>query len=120
MIPKPEKRICPYSATEFIPKRSNQIFATNEFRIAFHNNINNTTRKKLSDINNRLAKNYKTLVELVGKNKEIIIHKEFLKGKSFSFKVFTHLIQHEGGFVYGIYDYSFFKIDADNYKITKI
>lgn len=113
------KKICPYSKEEFIPTRNNQIFANKENRVAYHNQINNNFRRQLSDVNKELIHNYKVLIEVLDTKASVTVHEEFLKGKNFSFKVFTHIKEYVEGFTYGIYDCHYFKIDKENYKIIK-
>ena len=80
MLPEKSKRVCKYSNVEFVPKRTNQIFVSKECRIAHHNEMNNTIRKKLSKINNQLIKNYKVLTEIMRGKNESQFHSEFHKG----------------------------------------
>ena len=119
MLYTTEKRVCPYSKLEFIPKRNNQLFAKKEYRIAFHNEIHNSFRRKLSAVNKEIVSSYKTLIEILGERKSVIVHYQFLKGKNFSFKVFTGIRKTDKGLAYELYDTSFLRIDEDNYLITK-
>lgn len=113
------KRICLYSKEEFQPTRNNQIFATKANRVAYHNDLNNEFRRKLSDINKELTQNYKILINVLDNKESVIVHEEFLKGTGFSFKNFTHLKEDSEGYAYGIYECYYLKIDKENYKIIK-
>jgi hypothetical protein len=117
-----EIRTCYYSGQSFIPTRQNQIFASKENRILFHNQINNQLRKRLSFINKQLLLNFRILIEVLDGDYETIVHKEFLLGKGFSFSVFTHLSVSKlsNNYCYSVYEVSYERIDDDNYKITKI
>jgi hypothetical protein len=117
-----EIRICQFSGESFIPKRQNQIFATKENRVLFHNQINNQLRKRLSKINKQLLLNLRILLEVLDDESERVIHKQYLLGKGFSFKVFTHftLSKLSNNYCYCIYEATYERIDDDNYKITKI
>lgn len=119
MLHNREKRVCPYSKTEFIPKRNNQIFATKEYRIAFHNNINGSVRRKLSIVNNQLIKNYKVFDSLLGNDNEVIANKHYLRGAGFSFKNFTHVANNNNSIVYGVYDILFEKLNEEEYLIYR-
>jgi hypothetical protein len=120
MLPEKPKRVCLYSKKEFVPKRSNQIFANKECRIAYHNEISNSIRKSLHEINTRLIKNYKILTEIMKGKREGEFHSEFLRGKGFSFSVHTHIEKLNDKFIYAIYEYSFYKIYNSTYKISRL
>ena len=119
MLQDNKTRICLYSKKAFIPKRENQIFASANNRIAYHNTINNAFRKKLSIINKELIKNYKLLDKLLAGQKEITINKYYLRGGGFSFKTFTHISSNEDTLVYGLYDICFHKLDNNEYLIYR-
>lgn len=116
----PEIRLCPYSNKTFKAKRQNQIFASSEDRIAFHNEQNNLLRKKLSFINKQLLKNYKIADALLGDFNDVSVHKQFLRGKGFSFQMFTHVSQKDDDIVFGLYDIAFTKLpDEDFYYLYR-
>jgi hypothetical protein len=117
-----EIRTCYYSGESFIPTRQNQIFATKENRILFHNQINNQLRKRLSFINKQLLLNFRILIDILNGENETAVHKQFLLGKGFSFSVFTHLSlsKYSNNYCYSVYEVSYERIDDDNYKIKMI
>lgn len=117
-----EVRKCLYSGEEFIPKRNNQIFASRKNRNNYHNKINNQLRNELKSVNNQLTLNYKICSNLLGKNKSITIHREFLKGKGFDFTYFIGFSVNKAnnGYTYALYDTSFERIDENHYLITKL
>lgn len=117
-----EIRTCYYSGESFIPTRQNQIFASKENRILFHNQINNQLRKRLSIINKQLLLNFRILIEVLDGENEATVHKQFLLGKGFSFSVFTHLTlsKYSNNYCYSVYEVSYQRIDDDNYKIKMI
>lgn len=114
-----EKRTCPQCKKEFLPKKNSQIYDLAECRIAFNNNLNNTLRIKLSSINKQLIKNFKVLDVLLNNKNEAKANKHFLRGAGFSFKNFTHVAQNENGFVYGVYEILFYKINEEEYLIYR-
>lgn len=115
-MPKtPEIRLCPYSNKTFKAKRQNQVFASAEDRIAYHNEQNNFLRKKLSFINKQLLKNYKIADALLGDFNDVSVHKQFLRGKGFSFQMFTHVSQKDDDIVFGLYDIAFMKLPDEDY-----
>ena len=116
-----EKRICPYSGEEFVPKRSNQVFANDKYRIAHNNKKNNDKRKLLASINKPLLKNFDVCNWIVGDEPFKIVHKEFLRGAGFNFSVFTHIFKDEktNKLCYSVYHFYYFKVDGNYYKIVK-
>lgn len=116
MVNNPIKtRLCPYSKTMFEAKRQNQIYRSASDRISHNNLLNNLLRKKLSFINKQLLKNYKIADALIGDYTDVSVHKQFLRGKGFSFQMFTHVSQKEDEIVYGLYDISFMKLTDEDY-----
>lgn len=115
-----KKRICPYSGVEFVPKRTNQIFLNSECRIAYNNRKHNEKRKHLAFINRPLLQNNNILIQILGEKKEVIVHKEFLRGAGFSFSVFTNFQKdlNTNKLYYSVYRFNYFKIDNDHYKIV--
>lgn len=116
-----EKRICPYSSIEFIPKRTNQIFANNKYRIAYNNKKNNDKRKLLAEFNNPMKKCFEILLEILKGQNEKIVHKEFLRGAGFNFAVFTHFYMNKETkkACYALYHVHYYKMDDNHYKIIK-
>lgn len=115
MAKKIELRLCPYSNRTFEVKRQNQVFASAEDRIAYHNEQNRFLREKLSFINKQLLKNYKIANSLLADFPDISVHKQFLRGKGFSFQMFTHVSQKEDDIVFGLYDICFMKLPEEDY-----
>jgi hypothetical protein len=121
MLNNPIKtRLCPYSKTMFEAKRQNQIYRSASDRISFNNLQNNLLRKRLSFINKQLLKNYKIVDALLGDFTDVSVHKQFLRGKGFSFQMFTHVSDKEDEIVFGLYDISFMKLlDEDYYYLYR-
>lgn len=116
MLNNPIKtRLCPYSNTVFVPKRQNQIFRSASDRISQNNLLNNLLRRKLSFINKQLLKNYKIADDLLSDFTDVSVHKQFLRGKGFSFQMFTHVSQKDDEIVFGLYDISFMKLPDEDY-----
>ena len=113
------KRVCPYSKTEFVPKRSNQIFATKECRIAFHNERNGLVRRKRRPITYQLDRNHKILDSLLGDKKETTVNKHYLRGAGFSYKIITHVESNNSNVAYGVFDTIFQKINEEEYLIYR-
>jgi hypothetical protein len=120
MLPAKEKRVCKYSNTEFIPRRNNQIFANKLCRIAYHNDVSNTFRNKLSKTNKEIIKDYKVLDSILAEYGEITVNKHYLRGAGFSFRTFTNAKKNGEETVYCIYDITFQKLNNEDYYIKRI
>ncbi|MAB49341.1 MAG: hypothetical protein CMC05_11990 [Flavobacteriaceae bacterium] len=114
-----EKRICPYCGVEFVPKRSNQIFNNSVCRIAYNNKRNNAKRKELAKLFKPIEKQYEILLSLLNANKEVDVHREFLRGAGFNFSLFTHIHFNESIKMncYALHTVHYYKINQDYYKI---
>jgi hypothetical protein len=108
-------RLCPFTNLAFRAHRNNQRFSTPEARKSYHNLLNNSLRKKLSFINKQLLKNYKIADALLGDFTDVSVHKQFLRGKGFSFQMFTHVSQKDEDIVFGLYDIAFMKLTDEDY-----
>ncbi len=80
-------KIDPFTGEEFIPKKISQRFANKENRIKFNNDKAKKIRIEQAPIINPLKLNYRIIKELIGSKMEIILNKEFLRGKGFDFTV---------------------------------
>lgn len=80
-------KIDPFTGEEFIPKKISQRFANKENRIKFNNDKAKKIRIEQAPIINPLKLNLKIIKELIGNKREIILNKEFLRGKGFDYTV---------------------------------
>jgi len=103
----------------FVPKRRNQVFATAENRIAYHNKKATELRNSLDYLTKPLLANYKVLNALMQKHSERIFHKEFLLGKGFDFKVCNHINSINGKNHFAIFHFTIVKLDGSQIKIIK-
>ena len=119
MLKEPNLRLCPYSDTLFIAKRENQVYASAKDRIASNQKRNNSLRRKLNSVNKELLKSYKVADDLLGDKIEVIVNKHFMRGRGFSFQMFTNVVNQDDEIVYGLYDITFKKINDDEYLIRR-
>jgi hypothetical protein len=96
---------CLYSGEGFNPIRSNQKFASTKNRISYHNAKLKKIRDARASIDNKLHKNYLILLELMKDKTKGIFHKQFLKGKGYSFNVLTHYEEYKNKNRHAIYDF---------------
>ena len=100
-------RIDPYTQEEFSPKRSNQIFATPQNKMMFHNERAKEYRDETKKVRSRLDRNNKLFEALLGDNKKARFHVEYLKGKGADLKAVTRFFQIRDEIVYRVFDFSF-------------
>lgn len=98
-------RTCPYSGEKFLPKRRNQIFATNLNRIRYYNEKAAHFRDIKAPINKGLDKNHLILTSLVPKGSRKTFKTEELVSKGFNPNIFTHIDEFEGDVCRGIYNF---------------
>lgn len=103
---------------EFVPKRINQKFANAANRIRYNNNRANEVRRNKEFVNKHLHSNHRILVEIMGREKEKIFHKEFLNGKGMHFGVLTHYERVEGKSVMAIYQFLIHPDGKEHVRIT--
>ena len=120
MLDNPTKtRLCPFSNTFFEAKRQNQIYRSKFDRVSANNERNNLLRRKLNSVNKELLKSYKVADDLLGDKIEVIVNKHFMRGRGFSFQMFTNVVNQDDEIVYGLYDITFKKINDDEYLIRR-
>ena len=103
----------------FVPSRNNQKFACSSNRIKYHNLRANSIRNASAFVNKPLMKNKRILDELFTDKFEKVFHKEFLKGKGFSFDVCTHITIIDNLNRFSCYQYTIINGTNDTVKIIK-
>lgn len=116
---KVKEKIDPYTGETFYPKRRNQKFAVRQNRIDFHNDQAALIRDAKAPINSPLHRNFIIVRELMNGHKEKQFHKEFLRGRKFSFEHITHADEHGEKFVFGIYNYIWFQVLTEDNQPTE-
>jgi hypothetical protein len=104
---------------EKIIGREDKKFCSDGCRNAYNNKINKDSTNYMRNINNKLRKNYRILVELNldGKAKTT---KSKLLNKGFDFDFFTNILNtNNGNTYYFIYDQGYRYLDNDFYMIVK-
>lgn len=85
-----KEKIDPYDGTVFMPKRSNQLFASRENQIAYNNEKARKAKEPKKEIDKAIKKNRQICDELLkGKLNPIIFSKDYLLGKGFNFNFYT-------------------------------
>lgn len=107
-----------YTGKLFIPKRSNQLFATPENRIAYNNEKAKKWRQKMAPIIKPINKNRQILEELMEGRNERIVHKEFLLGKGFDFGFSPNTYTQNGETYFALADFHI--IPKEDYNIQII
>lgn len=96
---------CLYSNEDFVQTRSNQKFANSKNRMKYHNEKRKQINDLRASIDYKLHKNHNILIELMEDRDNLVFHKEFLKGKGFSFNVLTHYQLYQNKNIHALYDF---------------
>ena len=113
-----EVRIDPYTQEKFFPKRSNQIFATPQNKMKFHNERAKEYRDETKAVRSRLDRNNRLFDSLLGNRMKVRKHVEFLKGKGVDLKAVTRVVQIGDEISYKVFDFSFlYDKEDENYVI---
>lgn len=103
---------CLYSNEDFVQTRSNQKFANSKNRMKYHNKKRKQIMDLRASIDYKLHKNHDILMELMKGKDYQLFHKEFLKGKGFSFNVLTHYQQYQNKNRHAIYNFLIMEKDG--------
>ena len=112
-------KTCPYTHEDFVAKRSNQVYIDKAAQIE---NNNLRARKKTNELKplfKIIEKNYIILKEVLGDKNSVVISTEYLKGKGFNSKYFTHLDLDNNKYMAGINDIIIEKIGGSKVEIIK-
>jgi predicted nucleic acid-binding Zn ribbon protein len=99
--------------------RSDQKFCSDYCRNTYNNKLDVDTKKLIRNTNNRLRRNYKTLVKLnkTGKTK---VTRMRLYDHNFDFHFFTSIYTTKTGNVYYyVYDQGYLELDHDYFLLIK-
>lgn len=117
---KEAKRIDPLTGEEFVPKRTNQVFANSANRIRYNNLKAKEFKTTLAPILDPLVKNYKILNELLKDKKMADFHIEYLKGAGYNFKVMTHYDELGDTPTHFIFKFNIIKLENNKIRVQKL
>jgi hypothetical protein len=80
-----EVKIDPYTQEKFFPKRSNQVFATPQNKMRYHNERAKEYRDETKEFRNGLDRNYRMICALLDGKFFARVHVEYLFGMGFDF-----------------------------------
>ena len=109
---------CLLTGELFIPISSIQKFSKPSNRVRYNNLKAKKEREEISYIQKPLIKNKRILDALMKDKKEMILHKEFLRGCQFDFKVLSSLKKYNGEYKTAVFEYVIIS-DKENIKIVK-
>ena len=112
--------IDPLTGEEFVPKRSNQKFASRKNQIRYNNLKAAEERQAKARTRKILDSNRKVLQWVTGPNDEVERSMDFLKGAGFNFQYCTRTIRGENLNWTCIDDYAYALIDTNIFKIIKL
>lgn len=99
--------------------REDKKFCSDGCRNAYNNKMNKDSTNYMRNINNKLRKNYRILVELNLEGKTKTTRTKLLS-KGFDFEFFTNLLQTKtGNTYYFLYDQGYMALENDYYILVK-
>lgn len=104
---------------EKIVGREDKKFCSDGCRNAYNNKINKDSNNYMRNINNKLRKNYRILMELNADGKSRTSRAKLLS-KGFDFDFFTNILQTKTGNTYHfLYDQGYMAVENDYYVLVK-
>ena len=112
--------IDPLTGAEFVPKRSNQKFASRENQIKNNKLKAAEERKATAKTRQKLNSNRKALKKVLCNDDKVIRSYDHLVGAGLDFKYSTHTIRFQNLNWTCIDDYAYALINTNTYKIIKL
>jgi hypothetical protein len=110
----------PLTGEEFVPKRSNQKFASKENQIKYNNLKAAKERQAKAHTRKLLDFNRKVMQRVLGSRDEVVRTLDYLKGAGLNFHYCTHTIRIQNLNWTCIDDYAYALIDTNTFKIIKL
>jgi len=105
--------------SEKIVGREDKKFCSDSCRNAYNNKINKDSTNFMRNVNNKLRKNYRILVELNTEGKSKATRDKMIN-KGFDFDYFTNILQTKtGNTYYFLYDQGYRSLDNDYFMLVK-
>ena len=105
--------------SEKIVGREDKKFCSDSCRNAFNNKINKDSTNFMRNVNNKLRKNYRILVELNTEGKSKATRDKMIN-KGFDFDFFTNILHTKtGNTYYFLYDQGYRSLDNDYFMLVK-
>ena len=99
--------------------REDKKFCSDNCRNAYNNKINKDSNNFMRNVNNKLRKNYRILVELNTEGKSKATRDKMIN-KGFDFDFFTNILQTKtGNTYYFLYDQGYRSLDNDYFMLVK-
>ena len=111
--------IDPHTKEQFLPMRSNQIYASKANRIRFNNLKAAHKRKIKQKADKALDKNRNICKELLEDRKSIIKSKDLLDALKFDYRYCTHFEELDGRNYPAVYEFIIAKLTDSRFKIVK-
>ena len=111
----------PFTNERFIPKRSNQIYASAKNRADCNNEKAGKIRKQKKTIQSKLNQNWKAFMLILDNKKSIIRSREFLNGAGVDLRYNTAMSKTpDGTFTFFlVYDLIIYELQNNQFKIEK-
>ena len=112
--------IDPLTGEVFVPKRSNQKFASKDNQIKYNNLMAAKERQAKAETRKILDTNRKVLQRVLGLNSEVTRSYDYLNGAGLDFGYNTHTMIIEGVKLICVDDYAYTVIGKNLFKIIKL
>lgn len=109
----------PLTGEAFVPRRTNQRFASRRNQIHYNNLKAGEKRKAKAQLDRLLDKNRTILKTVLVDKKEVILSKDYLLGAGFHFGALTHNVKVGEATFHCIYDFSYTRHENNKYKIVR-
>jgi hypothetical protein len=109
----------PYTGELFVPKRSNQKFASRSNQVKFNNERQRIDRNAKGRIQKLLDKNFKILQSLLKDQETVNATRDSLEKVGYSFTYYTHTILNNQRQTPVIFDFIVETIGSNDFKIYR-
>ena len=113
-----EVKIDPYTEEAFFPKRSNQVFATPQNKMRYHNEKAKEYRDETKGFRNGLDRNYRMICVLLDGKFFARVHVEYLFGMGFDFGTLSAEKQTNDDYYIYVYDIVM-RLEGDYFIISR-
>ena len=112
-------RVDPFTKETFVPKRSNQLFASRKNQVDYNNMIAKQKRDFKETYLSKIEHNYRVMKNALVNKSEDEVTVEYLSSQGFHFAFLTHKENLNGREVAMVFDHGFSPCNNGNIYLTK-